>query len=99
LGFDPDVVAPMSEAISPQDRRDVADWLIQAANDRVKFFPQRQDGIDALMRAIAADLTTSRDTLAEAWEKGRKMGQSRAMRHMSDEPNLPLASELDNPYL
>lgn len=35
---------------------------------------------------------------ADAWSEGMRTGTSRAMRHMSDEPNLPLASEADNPY-
>lgn len=33
----------------------------------------------------------------EAWELGRRVGMSRAMRAMSDEPNLDPASG-DNPY-
>lgn len=37
-------------------------------------------------------------TLADAWHEGMRTGTSRAMRHMSDEPNLPLASDADNPY-
>lgn len=49
--------------------------------------------------ALTARPVLSREALAEAWDKGRRMGASRAMRHMSDEPGLPLASELDNPYL
>ena len=40
-----------------------------------------------------------REVKAEAWDEGRRTGASRAMRMMSDEPNLPLASETDNPYL
>jgi hypothetical protein len=36
------------------DRRDVAAWLIREANQRVKFFPQRVDGVDALVRHLAA---------------------------------------------
>jgi hypothetical protein len=35
--------------------------------------------------------------LAEAWEAGRRTGHSRAMRKMSDEPNLDLA-DFTNPY-
>ena len=35
---------------------------------------------------------------AEAWDKGMRTGTSRAMRRMSDEPDLPLASDADNPY-
>ena len=35
---------------------------------------------------------------AEAWSEGMRTGTSRAMRKMSDEPALPLASEADNPY-
>jgi hypothetical protein len=33
---------------------------------------------------------------AEAWQQGFATGKSRAMRHMSDEPNLPLTAP--NPY-
>ena len=36
---------------------------------------------------------------AKAWDEGMRTGTSRAMRYMSDEPNLPLASAADNPYL
>lgn len=37
-------------------------------------------------------------TLAAAWDEGMRTGTSRAMRRMSDEPDLPLASDADNPY-
>jgi hypothetical protein len=37
--------------------------------------------------------------LARAWDEGMRTGSSRAMRRMSDEPGLPLASTEDNPYL
>lgn len=43
---------------SEGDRRDVAVWLIREADQRVKFFPQRRDGVDALMRHVARDLLT-----------------------------------------
>lgn len=36
--------------------------------------------------------------LADAWDEGMRTGTSRAMRKMSDEPDLPLASASDNPY-
>jgi hypothetical protein len=35
--------------------------------------------------------------VAPVWDKGFASGKSRAMRHMSDEPDLPLA--MSNPYL
>lgn len=38
------------------------------------------------------------ELMAEAWSDGKNLGTSRAMRHMSDEPALELASESDNPY-
>lgn len=41
---------------SESDRRDVRVWLIREADQRVKFFPQRRDGVDALMRHIATAL-------------------------------------------
>jgi hypothetical protein len=41
-------------AWSDSDRRDVAAWLIREADQRVKFFPQRHDGVDALVRHLAA---------------------------------------------
>lgn len=34
--------------------------------------------------------------VAEAWQEGFNTGKSRAMRHMSDEPDLPL--DVENPY-
>ena len=34
--------------------------------------------------------------MADAWDEGERTGRSRAMRHMSDEPNLPLVAS--NPY-
>ena len=36
--------------------------------------------------------------LAEVWDQGMATGSSRAMRRMSDEPDLPLASVADNPH-
>lgn len=33
-----------------------------------------------------------------AWMEGMRTGTSRAMRKMSDEPDLPLASEAHSPY-
>lgn len=39
-----------------------------------------------------------RELLAQAWDNGRRTGSSKAMRHMSDEPGLSLATERDNPY-
>lgn len=44
-------------------------------------------------------LPAIKELMAEAWEEGRRIGTSRAMRHMSDEPNLPLSAPTDNPYL
>lgn len=52
---------------------------------------------DRLATAVlASDWFTER--LAEAWRQGCATGTSRAMRMMSDEPSLPLASDADNPY-
>jgi hypothetical protein len=47
-----------------------------------------------------AELLAARvaDAAAAAWDQGMRTGSSRAMRHMSDEPDLPLASAVDNPY-
>jgi len=42
-----------AEAWSTEDRRDVAAWLIREADDRVHLFPQRRDGVDALLRHLA----------------------------------------------
>jgi hypothetical protein len=36
---------------------------------------------------------------SEGWVSGVHTGSSRAMRKMSDEPSLPLATEADNPYV
>ncbi|AYN57844.1 hypothetical protein HOU49_gp57 [Arthrobacter phage Eileen] len=44
--------------------------------------------------AIRAELL--KELQAEAWDRGFASGKSRAMRHMSDEPNLPLTAP--NPY-
>ena len=38
------------------------------------------------------------DARRGAWMEGMRAGTSRAMRYMSDEPHLALASEDDNPY-
>lgn len=42
---------------SDQDRKDVAAWLLREADKRTKFFPQRVDGVDALMRRLAEFVT------------------------------------------
>jgi hypothetical protein len=55
------------------------------------------EDVEAAFEALLHDGGT--EDLATAWSKGMNLGSSRAMRHMSDEPNLPLASEDDNPYL
>jgi hypothetical protein len=47
---------PLTEAGTERDRRDVANWLIREADQRVKFFPQRVDGVDDVMRATASAL-------------------------------------------
>lgn len=38
------------------DRRDVRLWLLREADQRVRYFPQRRDGVDALLRHLAASL-------------------------------------------
>lgn len=52
---------------------------------------------------IAVDFTTEGKWLLDAlqrkaWIEGRRAGTSRAMRQMSDEPGLPLATDDDCPY-
>lgn len=49
-----DAETPWSES----DRRDVSAWLTREADQRVKFFPQRRDGVDALMRHLAVSLAS-----------------------------------------
>lgn len=44
------------EAWSESDVRDVRAWLISEADQRVQFFPQRRDGVDALVRHLAENL-------------------------------------------
>lgn len=46
--------------------------------------------------ALIAEIV--REHMAQAWDEGMRTGTSRAMRRMSDEPSLPLASASDNPY-
>lgn len=41
---------------SPETLRAVGQWLVREADQRVKFFPQRVDEVDALMRCLASDL-------------------------------------------
>lgn len=41
---------------SPKDLRDVGAWLVREADRRVEFFPQRRDGVDDVMRAVASAL-------------------------------------------
>jgi hypothetical protein len=48
---------PGLAGVTEQDRRDVAKWLTDEADHRVRFFPQRRDGIDTLMRHLAEALT------------------------------------------
>ena len=50
---------------------------------------------EALERLIAE---RERVAAERAWREGARTGGSRAMRMMSDEPGLPLASDGDNPY-
>lgn len=38
---------------SESDRNDVSAWLTSEADQRVKFFPQRRDGVDSLLRHLA----------------------------------------------
>lgn len=38
---------------SESDRSDVSAWLIREADQRVKFFPQRRDSVDSLLRHLA----------------------------------------------
>ena len=52
---------------------------------------------DAL-RAEGLLVEGSGQALHDAWVRGMNTGTSRAMRHMSDEPGLALASEADSPY-
>lgn len=41
---------------SAEDRRDVSAWLLREADQRVEFFPQRRDGVDALIRHLSDHL-------------------------------------------
>lgn len=51
---------PVDQAAwSESDRRDVATWLIREADRRVHLFPQRRDGVDALIRHLAWFVPTS----------------------------------------
>lgn len=45
---------------------------------------------------LIAELRKRDEAIAQAWDEGFTSGKSRAMRHMSDEPNLPLTAP--NPY-
>ena len=42
-----------TEGVTDEDRRDVSAWLIREADQRVHLFPQRRDGVDALLRHLA----------------------------------------------
>lgn len=64
-------------------RENVADWDGQPMTEHHRHH-------DAGVREIVAK------AMADAWDEGYRAGKSRAMRHMSDEPNLPLAAP--NPY-
>lgn len=62
---------------------------------------QAWEGIEPLAAHQAAMLSAAgfglvREAQAAAWDEGLASGKSRAMRHMSDEPNLPLSAP--NPY-
>lgn len=70
-------------------------WAVMAWNDMGGSEPTEER---ALLELAALNLIRARDAevAAKAWGEGFATGQSRAMRHMSDEPLLPLSAP--NPY-
>lgn len=44
-------------------------WLTREAEERVKFFPQRRDGVDALLRQIARNLLADRTAAAASIDR------------------------------
>lgn len=44
------------EPWSKVDCRVVGRWLVREADDRLRFFPQRADGVDALLRHLASSM-------------------------------------------
>lgn len=85
---------------SESDRRDVRVWLTREADQRVHLFPQRRDGVDALMRHLADSLyapTPPADmvpatALADAWDAGYDLGDPYHRRGNPDE------GKATNPY-
>ena len=57
------------------------------------------DCLDELVNDLLPIVAEAERRGAErGWAQGMALGKSRAMRHMSDEPYLPLPTEADNPY-
>lgn len=95
-----------AEVIAPVVWRDMQpDFVPSAPNDYDALTEEAQETVlhytTMLAQALdAAGLLATPEhdaaVAAEAWDEGFATGQSRAMRHMSDEPLLPLSAP--NPY-
>ena len=81
-------------------------WRDRSTPGRLTYLSEGSDWHEEALRTADALLASpalarvirEAEAEAEAWDEGRRTGSSRAMRKMSDEPSLPLASERDNPY-
>lgn len=73
---------------------------IEAYEAMAAKFDKLLDSNDKLARHISGFSTmfeqNKRALMAHGWDQGFATGKSRAMRHMSDEPNLSL--EVENPF-
>jgi len=77
-------------------RNRMADLLTRTAN-ALKGEPVDERG-ERYMHDWSDLPSAARQVRRDAWIEGMRYGSSRAMRHMSDEPGLPLATEEDCPY-
>lgn len=89
------VVVPASRV--EEARAEVEHWKFHAEEAGQGFAQVCKDAARISARNVALRQALE-EARAEAWDVGRRTGASRAMRYMSDEPNLPLASAEDNPY-
>lgn len=84
----------------PDAAEALAEVLTAAVDEWSRPKTSEEFGGDLVRDFLLPALSPALDAVkAEAWDRGMRTGTSRAMRHMSDEPHLPLASDADNPYL
>ena len=94
---EPDTTDP-ADGLSEDERESLVAVAAELERQNLNVMAAMLRRILAARQRPTQQTSAERAALARAWDEGMRTGSSRAMRHMSDEPGLPLASGADNPY-